>query len=182
MVSGAGNDCLVGDGLANLLSSAAGNDTLSGGDGRDSLTGGDGNDRILGGAAADSLMGNAGDDTLAGGAAADTLIGDSGSDYFIFDAAIGPGEIDLITGYSVAEDTILLEDAIFTGIGTAGILTAGAFRVGAAAADADDRIIFNSATGALLYDADGNGTGAAIQFATITSLVGTITHAEFLVV
>jgi len=182
VVSGAGNDCLVGDGLANLLSSAAGNDTLSGGDGRDSLTGGDGNDRILGGAAADSLMGNAGDDTLAGGAAADTLIGDSGSDYFIFDAAIGPGEIDLITGYSVAEDTILLEDAIFTGIGTAGILTAGAFRVGAAAADADDRIIFNSATGALLYDADGNGTGAAIQFATITSLVGTIKHAEFLVV
>jgi Ca2+-binding RTX toxin-like protein len=146
------------------------------------LTGGDGNDRILGGAAGDSLLGDTGNDTLAGGAGADTLNGDLGNDYFIFDAAIGAGEIDLIVGYVVAEDTILLEDAMFAGIGPVGTLAAGAFRVGTAAADADDRIIFNSATGALLYDADGNDVGAAIQFATITSLVGTITNTEFLVV
>ena len=76
----------------------------------------------------------------------------------------------------------MLDDAIFTDIGPLGTLAAGAFYVGAAAADADDRIIFNSATGALLYDADGNDVGAAIQFATITSLVGTLTNTEFLVV
>ena len=182
VVSGAGNDCLVGDALANILSGSAGNDSLSGGDGRDSLMGGDGNDRILGGTAGDSLMGNAGDDTLAGGTGADTLIGNLGNDHFIFDAALGAGEVDLVAGYVVAEDTILLDDAIFTDIGPLGTLAAGAFYVGAAAADADDRIIFNSATGALLYDADGNDIGAAIQFATITSLVGTITNTEFLVV
>jgi Ca2+-binding RTX toxin-like protein len=182
VVAGAGNDCLVGDGVANMLSGGAGNDSLSGGDGRDSLAGGDGNDRILGDAAGDSLMGNAGDDTLIGGAGADTLIGDLGNDHFVFNAALGAGEVDLIAGYLVAEDTIQLDDAIFTGIGPVGTLAASAFHVGTAANDADDRIIFNNATGALLYDADGDGIGAAVQFATITSLVGTITHTEFLII
>lgn len=52
---------------------------------------------------------------------------------------------------------------------------------GAAAVDADDRISHNPATGALLFDADGNGTGAAIRFATLATGLA-MTTAGFLVI
>ena len=57
---------------------------------------------------------------------------------------------------------------MFAGLAT-GALAAGAFNTGASASEADDRIVYNAATGALLFDADGNGAGAAVQFATIAA-------------
>jgi serralysin len=75
---------------------------------------------------------------------------------------------------------ILLDDAVFTGL-SLGALDAGAFRTGTAAADADDRIIYNSTTGALLFDADGVGGVAAVQFATLTGAPA-LTAADFVVI
>ena len=46
-------------------------------------------------------------------------------------------------------------------------LAADKFRVGANALDANDFVIYNKVTGALLYDADGSGAGAAVQVATV---------------
>jgi len=112
------------------------------------------------------MQGEAGVDVLDGGNDSDTLTGGTGADAFVFSTALGGGNVDVIVGYSVADDTIHLDVSIFTGIGL-GVLGANAFVIGAAAADGDDRIIYNPATGALFYDADGNGAGAAVQFATL---------------
>ena len=56
-----------------------------------------------------------------------------------------------------------------TGIGSSGTLDAAAFHAGTAAADANDRIIYNSATGEIFYDSDGTGAAAQVLFATVTA-------------
>jgi len=94
------------------------------------------------------------------------LVGYGGADTFAFTTALGGGNVDSVFDFAAGTDKIGLDDAVFTAIGPT--LGANAFVVGSAAADADDRIIYNSATGQLFYDADGNGAGAAVQFATLS--------------
>ena len=69
---------------------------------------------------------------------------------------------------SVGQDLIMLDRAIFGAV-NAGTLSGSAFVAGTAAIDADDRIIYDSATGEIFYDADGNGSSAAILFAKVTA-------------
>jgi serralysin len=109
---------------------------------------------------------------------ADTMNGGDGADAFVFSTALGGGNVDAIKSFNVADDTIRLDITIFTAIAN-GALDANAFVIGAAAADADDRIIYDSATGALYYDADGDGAGAAVQFATLSAGLA-LTEADFL--
>ena len=203
MLGGAGNDTYVVDDAGDLVRDAAvsgGTDTVLLRIGSFSLantyaeniTGdadlaflmlGSGRDNVLIGAGqADTLNGSTGNDTLNGGAGNDSLIGGSGGDEFIFDSALGTTNVDRISSYSVTDDAIRLDDAVFVGIGAAGTLAASAFTTGAVATSTDHRIIYNSATGALFYDADGSGTGAAVQFATLTGVSGVITNTEFLII
>ena len=77
-------------------------------------------------------------------------------------------------------DTIRIDDDVFIGLAT-GALSAAAFRLGAAAADATDRIIYNKATGAVIFDSNGNAAGGAVQFATLTTKP-TITNVDFVVI
>ena len=124
------------------------------------------NNVITGNAAANTLYGLGGDDRLDGGLGADVLQGGAGADEYVFSTALGDGNVDAVVGFSVADDTILLDVSVFSGI-SAGALDADAFHVGASAADAEDRIIYNSASGALYYDPDGVGGADAILFATL---------------
>jgi len=164
-INGTGNilaNTLTGNAAANTLSGGAGNDILNGAAGIDNLLGGDGADK------------------LAGGIGSDLLTGGTGIDIFLFNAALnGTTNVDTIKDYDYGgvADKIQL-DASFFNVGIAGTtagaaLTADKFWAGTAAHDATDRIIYNKATGALYFDADGNGAGAAVKFA----IVGTVTHA-----
>ncbi|KQM97916.1 hypothetical protein ASE85_13670 [Sphingobium sp. Leaf26] len=135
---------------------------------------------ITGNSGKNILDGGGGDDVLNGGAGADTLTGGPGLDIFVFNSALGSSNVDTITDYVVANDTIRLDDAIFTGLAV-GTLGAAQFQIGSAANDAGDRIIYNSATGALLFDADGTGAIAAVQFASIGTGLAMVAS-EFVVV
>jgi serralysin len=154
---------LTGNGLNNSIVGLGGNDTLSGGNGNDALNGGNGIDR------------------LAGGAGKDNLTGGPGPDSFIFDTALNAvTNVDHLLDFSIA-DRILLNQSIFTAAGAPGTLAANALFIGAGAHDADDRIIYNSGTGALIYDTNGNIAGGATQFAILP--VGlTLTAATFVIV
>lgn len=89
---------------------------------------------------------------------------------------------DTISDFNIADDTIELENSIFTGLGlTTGALAAGAFRIGTAAGDADDRIIYASTTGALFYDSNGNASGSSVQIAILGTNLA-LTNADFMVV
>ncbi len=88
---------------------------------------------------------------------------------------------DTIAGFNVDDDVIELDNAIFTALGTPGPLASSAFYSGVGAHDANDRVIYNSTSGALLYDVDGTSAGAAVQFATLSSGLA-LTSADFLVI
>ena len=147
-----------------------------------SMIGNTGNNYLDGGAGNDSLVGGAGNDTLSGGAGNDTLDGGEGADFFRFSVAPCAGNIDRIINYNVADDTIYLDLIVFTAFGKLGAIAAGAFNTGSVATEADDRIIFNQSTGDLFYDADGNGRGAAVQFATIAGITGKLSSQDFILV
>jgi Ca2+-binding RTX toxin-like protein len=95
------------------------------------------------------------------------LFGGSGHDTFVFDTKAGSSNYDTIDDFSVKDDIIVLDHLIFRGIGKAGDLNASAFysAAGGKAHDASDRVIYNSKTGDLYFDADGNGSSAAVKFA-----------------
>jgi Ca2+-binding RTX toxin-like protein len=133
---------------------------------------------ITGNAANNQLNGGAGNDTINGGIGIDSLTGGIGNDIFRFTTT---GQIDTVTDYNVVNDTIQLENAIFTKLTTTGTLAAAQFRIGAQAADSNDFIVYNNITGALSYDANGNGVGAMVTIAMIGAGLN-MTNADIVVI
>jgi Ca2+-binding RTX toxin-like protein len=210
MEGGAGNDTYVVNLLADAATGAAGDVVVEAADGGTGDTVrslvsytlgatlenlvliGTGNTNGTGNAAGNSVAGNAannvlsgaaGDDTLSGGAGNDRLVGGAGTDWFDFAAVLNAiTNVDRITDFQTGVDRIRLESDFFAGLAP-GALATGALRAGAGAtqaADADDRVVYNSTTGALYFDADGLGGAAAVQFAILGTGLS-LTAADFAV-
>lgn len=187
-----GHDSLLGNGGNDSIYGGQSNDTLHGGDGRDflftgqgynvargeahadvlqgggtdSLYGNGGNDTLYGWSYSDLLKGGDGDDFLHGGAGFDRLIGGAGRDTFHFGNNLGKGN-DYIEDFSQADGDIIHVTRAASGIATAGTLDAALFVTGTAATESGHRFVFDSGSGALYYDADGNGSTAQVHMATL---------------
>lgn len=92
VITGTGNDFVLGGDGDDRIDLGSGNDNASGGDGidiiageggNDSLQGGAGNDILKGGAGADFILGQDGADILDGGAGEDSVSGGLGSDVIV---------------------------------------------------------------------------------------------------
>ena len=153
-INGTGNSAanvITGNSAANKLNGLAGNDILNGANGNDLLN---------------------------GGAGTNTLTGGLGNDIFRFTTKV---HADTVADYNVANDTVQLDNAVFTALTATGTMAAARFRVGAQALDANDNVIYNKTAGTLWYDADGNGAGAAVQIAVIGSGLN-LTHVDIVVI
>lgn len=140
-------------------------------------TGNDLNNVLTGNKGANVLDGGGGDDTLEGGIGNDTLTGGAGHDTF----QLKNSSKDKITDFSVSDDTIQLENSVFTQLTTTGILNDGNFNIGAAAVEANDYVIYDSEAGALFYDANGSDAGGAIQIAVLGAGLA-LTYTDFIVI
>jgi Ca2+-binding RTX toxin-like protein len=167
-------------------------DTLTGDGGGNTLYGWGGNDLLLGEGDAytygnDYIEGGDGADTISGGGGHDWLLGNAGRDVFRFDVSplktrldngTGIAGVDTLADFSVAEDKIALETSAFGfapvtydawGSPVNGALAASAFRLGTSATTATQRIVYDQASGAIYFDADGLGGKAQVQFAKVAA-------------
>jgi Ca2+-binding RTX toxin-like protein len=163
--SGSASISLTGNDLTNTITGNAGRNLISGNAGDDTLYGEAGND---------ILKGNAGDDKLWGGSGKDTLTGSTGKDTFVFNTKLNKKtNLDKITDYKVKDDTIWLDNKVMSKLGKKGTELKPAkinkkFFSLDKAKDGNDYLIYVKKSGKLLYDADGSGSKAAIEIATLS--------------
>jgi hypothetical protein len=124
------------------------------------------NKSLKGGSRPDTLVGGAGDDRISGGRGKDVLSGGVGKDTFVFDTTPSKSNVDTITDFFPRDDTLLFSRKIFKkSPAKSGILKKDAFALGKQAKDKNDVFVYDKAKGALWYDGDGSGKGAAILVA-----------------
>ncbi len=125
--------------------------------------------RLIGNSAANHLEGRGGKDVLIGGGGNDTLSGGDGADAFVFRDAPAEGTLDRILDFDPRVDMIRLHRAAMPELGEAAAPLWNSFVANAegAATTEATRIIYETDTGLLRYDADGTGEIAAVAFARL---------------
>lgn len=183
ITTGAGDDILLGD--QPNATSLFGNDTLDAGAGNDTMLGGFGNDQLFGGE---------GNDSLGGGPGADTLIGGSGNDSFYYQNS-GEGDTlagglgtnpDQIGGFETGRDKLILQfgQANFPGLSPFNnslpnrpgsqqflVLDQGTY-TNASTQSTQALIVYEGASGRLLFDPDGSGSQGALYLALLDGRPG----------
>ena len=153
--------------------------------------------KFVGNGNTNTFIGTVKNDTFIGNGGNDTLTGGSGSDTFVFgqvhsqavtgaatavqrykESASALTGIDTITDFISGKDKIALNDDFYLALSTLGAVGATNLVIGTNALDADDYLVFDSASQVLSYDADANGIGAAIPIAQLTG-VSTLVFIDF---
>jgi len=139
-----------------------------------SIKGTSSSDKLKGTSSGETIDGLAGNDTLWGKGGADILKGGSGKDIFVFDTAPGTGNVATITDFNVADDTVYLDNAVFTKLGSGSMsspkkISSGYFEINDRAGESNDFLLYNKNTGQLLYDADANKSGAPVEIAKLAA-------------
>jgi serralysin len=142
----------------------------------------DGPMQIYGNAADNFIFSGNGDDIIGGREGNDTLFGGPGDDVYLLDAAPGEANADRVffEKYDVAlagfdeNDRLALDNAVMGELGAEGDFAADDERFFAAAgatagAEQDDRVVYDTETGRLYYDADGSGAGDAMLIALLVT-------------
>ncbi|MFZ2725911.1 MAG: FG-GAP-like repeat-containing protein [Methylococcaceae bacterium] len=137
------------------------------------------NDVLTGNNINNVLYGNNGDDTLKGGGGNDLLKGGSGKDTFVLNMPLA-NNLERILDFSVSDDSLQLSHTIFNQL-TAGSVDSSNFKIGTAAADTNDYLIYNPTNGALFYDADANGVNQAEPIAILGTDL-TLINSNFMVI
>jgi hypothetical protein len=169
IATGSGSVNLTGNAAANVIKGNKGANTVNGALGNDTLFGNEGNDKIYG------ALGR------------DVLSGGTGKDVFVFNTKPNATNVDKVIDFSTKHDTIWLDNAIFTKLGTAGstshpaALSKSYLALGTKAKDYNDYLVYDAGTGKLYYDADGSGSGAATQVAALSNKP-TLTSLDFQII
>jgi Ca2+-binding RTX toxin-like protein len=130
---------------------------------------------------AQTIEGNDGNNIINGKGGADTLIGNDGEDRFVFDMKATNGNVDFVADFDVADDTMAINNRFFRKMPN-GDLDESRFEsnaTGEATATAT-RIIYNSATGEVIHDRNGDGAGGSTVIAILEDGLA-MTHENFLI-
>jgi Ca2+-binding RTX toxin-like protein len=198
MTGGAGNDTFVVDdgGDRVLEDKGGGRDSVrtgisftlaSGSEVEELIATGAAGTALKGNALANTIIGNSGGNRLWGGGGHDVLKGNVGRDVFVFDVKANKSNFDRIADFNVKDDTIWLDNKVFTKLGRKGTetdpakLSKDVFVVGSKAKDKNDYIVYDNKKGILYYDADGSGRGKVAEIAALSKKLA-MTYKDFFVI
>jgi Ca2+-binding RTX toxin-like protein len=130
---------------------------------------------------ANQIVGNSGSNNVNGAEGNDILTGGLGTDSFIFNTTLA-SNYDKIIDFSIVDDTVKLDNAVFSLLVAGGALAAGLFKnLVLAAQDANDVILYNSNNGKIMYDNNGLAAGGVTLFAEVSDGL-LLTNADFFVI